>query len=64
MVKRAELSIYYCNSKCPHFYHKFSDCENIWCTKLNAKVYDAGNADVIFDFRSRLIPKECPLEDI
>jgi hypothetical protein len=64
MVKLAELSIYYCNSKCPHFYHKFSDCENIWCNKLDAKVYDAGNADVLFDFRSRPIPKECPLEDI
>jgi hypothetical protein len=64
MVKRAELSIYYCNSKCPHFYHKYSDSENIWCRKLNAKVYDAGNANVISDLRNRRIPNECPLENI
>jgi len=64
MVKRAELDIYYCNNKCPHFYHKFSDCENIWCDKLDAKVYDDDYQDVMFDYSHRPIPEMCPLGDI
>lgn len=64
MSKKCYIEIMYCNSKCPHFYHKFSDSENIWCDELKAKVYDAGDDDMMFDFSHRSIPIECPLEDI
>jgi hypothetical protein len=64
MRKRCEITITYCNSFCPHFFHKFSDHENCWCKKLNKKIFDVVDAEeVLFDFVPRKIPDECPLEN-
>lgn len=65
MTKKCEIEIVYCNNTCPHFYHKYEDYENIWCNKLDQKVSDAEEYDmVLFDYKKRLIPNICPLEDI
>jgi hypothetical protein len=64
-MKKLEIHIMHCNSNCPNFYHNFDDCENIWCTKLNKKVYDEdGSPCVWFDHIERPIPDGCPLEDV
>ena len=64
MVKKCEIIVTYCNNVCPHFYHKYDDFENVWCGKLNQKVSDAGECDlVMFDYTPRDIPDVCPLED-
>jgi len=64
MAKKCEIVLDYCNSVCPHFYHKYSDFENIWCGKLDRKVLDADEYNMImFDFKKRPIPDVCPLEN-
>jgi hypothetical protein len=62
-MKIAKLKIEYCNSKCPNFYHKYSDSENIYCSELNEKIYDNDCDDILFDFKHRGFPSNCPLED-
>lgn len=64
MTKKCTIFIEYCNSSCPHFYHKYSDCENIYCDALNIKIADCGqNEDVLCDLKPRPIPDICPLAD-
>jgi len=64
MTKLVVYKIKFCNSTCPHFYHNYEDFENVWCSKLDQKVYTAGLDDMIWDdFETRPIPEECPLED-
>ena len=55
--------ILHCNQECGNFYHNYDDGENCWCNKLNKMVAEAGPADVMNDYTSREIPKECPLND-
>jgi len=62
--KIVTYEIEYCNNLCPHFYHKYDDEENAWCSKLDQKIFDC-DTDWIFwnDFEKREIPKVCPLEN-
>lgn len=63
-MKKCMIKIKYCNSTCPHFYHKFSDYENIYCGLIDKKIADCGqNDDVICDLKPRPIPDICQLED-
>lgn len=62
MKKIVVYEIEHCNSTCIHFYHNFDDVENIWCGKLNKKVYDCDTPMNIEDYKKRPIPKECPLD--
>lgn len=64
MAKKCEIIIEYCNSMCPHFYHKYSDYENIYCGKLDKKIFDYDGETIMFDYSARKIPDECILEDI
>ena len=64
-----EFKVEFCNSSCPHFYHRFDDQENCYCSKLNKKVYDygydpIGYEDTFYDHVNRPFPKECPLKEI
>lgn len=64
MQKVVSLVLNYCNSRCPHFYFNYEDGDNIWCMKLNKRVYDSkGTENRVFDFSTRKIPKVCPLDD-
>jgi len=64
MTKKCEITIAYCNSFCPNFFHKFSDYDHCWCTKLNKRIFESEVFDdMLFDFIPRTIPEECPLED-
>ena len=63
------IKVEYCNGECPHFYHMFEDNENCYCSKLDKKVYDWGQGDLlgecemnIMDYVHRKIPEECPLD--
>jgi hypothetical protein len=57
--------IEYCNHKCRHFFHCFEDHENIWCDKLNKKIFDFDDqlTDIFHDLKPRPIPEECPLPE-
>lgn len=63
-MKKCEIVIKYCNCSCPHFYHKFSDNESIYCDKLKMKIFESDYDEVIWDMKPRQIPQECPLEDV
>lgn len=62
--------VMFCNHSCPHFYHKFEDFENCYCSELDKKVYDYGYDPLVyedpfmFDSVERPIPADCPLPDI
>jgi len=66
MQKVVQLVLNYCNARCPYHFHNYEDGDNIWCghPKLNKKILDADDSMVMFDFSSRKIPDECPLEDV
>jgi hypothetical protein len=66
MKKIVTYNIEFCNSDCPHFYHKYEDHENCWCVKLNKKIFDFNvddHIDSIGDCTERAFPEECPLPD-
>ena len=63
MQKQVILILNYCNDRCPHFWKNYEDGDNIYCAKLNKKIYEADDSQAMFDFSSRKIPVECPLED-
>ena len=63
-MKKCTIELKYCNSTCPYFYHKFSDNENIYCDKLKRKIFESVYDDGMWDLKPRMIPKECPLEDV
>lgn len=62
-MKKCTIDIKFCNSSCPNFYHKFEDFENIYCGKLDKKIFDSDDGDAWFDHEKRPIPDCCPLED-
>ena len=64
-MKKCVIEIKYCNSRCPHFYHDYYDHENIYCNKLDKKIYDCEDDCYEFwnDRTLRVFPAECPLED-
>jgi len=64
MTKKCELTIDHCNCLCPYFYHNYEDNDNIYCNKLNKKIYECDDGDAFFDLNQRGIPGECPLENI
>lgn len=64
-MKEVTIKIEFCNNMCPHFYHNYDDCDNIWCGKLGRKVYvGEGGDDCWNDFKQRPLPKDCPLKDV
>lgn len=63
MIKKVTIEIEYCNNRCPYFYHNYEDFDNIWCDKLNKKIFDCGDGLIMFDFSKRKIPDECPLQE-
>lgn len=64
MSKIVTYEIEYCNSGCPHFYHKYEDDDNVWCGLLDKKIFDFGESILLYgDSKKREIPKECPLQD-
>jgi hypothetical protein len=60
------MEIEYCNTACPYFYHNYYDCENIYCSKLDKKIFEfnINDQDIFFDMTPRLFPDECPLEEM
>lgn len=54
--------IEHCNDMCPYFYYNFDDCDNIWCSKLNKRIYICDDVPLCGDYKERPIPEECPLE--
>ena len=63
MKKIVKYEIEYCNSMCPHFYHNYEKMEDIFCIKLDKKIFDFDIKDNVFmDTTERAFPNECPLE--
>lgn len=61
-VRIISYEIKHCNSMCIHFYYNYFDNENIWCDKLNKKIYECDDFPRWSgDFKERPFPKECPL---
>ena len=64
MKKIVTYPIEFCNSRCPHFYHKYEDDENCWCIKLNKRIAEPGDGvNVWMDFTERAFPEECQLPE-
>jgi len=61
--KIVTYEIEYCNSTCIHFYHKYEDMENCWCSKINKKIFECDTLMNLNDYKKREIPKVCPLEN-
>lgn len=62
-MKKVAYNIKYCNSLCPYFYHKYGDDDNIWCDKLEKRIYEYDGGLIWGDMRERPIPSDCPLPD-
>lgn len=65
MKKIVKYELEFCNTRCPNFYHKYEDNENVHCIKLNKKIFDFNITDNIWmDLTERIFPEDCPLIEI
>jgi hypothetical protein len=61
MKRTVTYDIENCNSTCPWFYYNYTDYDNIWCGKLNKRIFENEIPLLCGDFRIREFPKECSL---
>ncbi len=62
MTKRiVRFEIEHCNSQCPYFYQNYYDNDFIWCELLGERIFEDSTDLIMYDFRRRPIPENCPL---
>ena len=61
MNKTVIYEVNWCNSRCPYFYFNYDRDEEIWCAKLNERIFNGDDYNTC-DLEEREFPDKCPLD--